>query len=629
MLSIARQLRRLAVDLPRTLIIVWHGAGSLSLIWSSLLIIQGLLPPLSLYLVRSLVDQLVAAVNADGRQADLHPLLLTAGLLAAMMVAGELLNSLSDWINVAQSEFISDHVRTLIHKKSTQIDVMFYELPYYHDQLERARNQASSRPLALLQNFGNLFRDIISIFGVGVVLLQYSFWLPLGLLFSTLPAFLVVVYFNRLNHRWWEETTTERRWASYYDGLLTGAAFASELRIFGLGDRFQSAYRGIRRKLRNELLRLTKYQSLSRLGAQLFTLFLFVVIMAWMAWRALQGMGTIGDVALLFQAFNQAQRIVGSLLRNVGRLYTDSLFLENLFEFLNLQPTIVEPSNPEPAPEKLVHGIQFQDVMFLYPGAKRPVFDKFNLLIPAGKIIAIVGPNGAGKSTLLKLLCRLYDPTAGNITFDGTNIRQMEMSKLRRLITVIFQHPVSYSATVAQNIMLGDVTAELAPAEIETIAQSAGAHQFIMHLPQGYDTLLGKLFAGGNELSGGEWQRLALARAFVRRAQILILDEPTSALDSWSERDWFERLRQLAVGRTVILITHRFTIAKDADFIHVMDQGEIVESGTHEELLAKHGQYARSWQAQIQKVSTLAPDWPETPGAGAGNGRNGQRNATL
>ena len=250
-------------------------------------------------------------------------------------------------------------------------------------------------------------------------------------------------------------------------------------------------------------------------------------------------------------------------------------------------------------------GIRFQGVTFRYPQSTGEVLKDFNVTIPAGQVVAIVGANGAGKSTLLKLMCRFYDPEAGVITVDGIDIRDMRAIHLRRMMTVLFQWPVPYQVTAAENIAFGDLSARGGgPAELEIAGRAAGAHETIVGLPKGYDNLLGKWFANGVELSVGEWQRLALARAFFRRAPILILDEPTSALDSWAEADWFDRFRALANGRTAIIITHRFTIARRADMIHVMDSGRIVESGNHNRLLAQGGMYARSWSMQLENTAT-------------------------
>jgi ATP-binding cassette subfamily B protein len=341
-----------------------------------------------------------------------------------------------------------------------------------------------------------------------------------------------------------------------------------------------------------------------------------------MFWRALQGSATLGDLTLFYQAFQRGQGLLRTLLENVGQIYANTLFLGNLFEFLQLSSQMKDPPHPVMLQPVLKEGIRFQQVTFRYPGSERQILRDFNLTIPAGQIVAIVGANGAGKSTLLKLLCRFYDPEAGRITLDGSNIRDISLPSLRRMMTVLFQWPVPYQATAAQNIAFGDLSALRGVTELEMAARSAGAHDVIARLPQKYDTLLGKWFSKGAELSIGEWQRLALARAFFRQAPILILDEPTSALDSWAEADWFDRFRALANGRTAIIITHRFTIARRADMIHVMDTGRIVESGEHHDLLDRGGLYAQSWGLQVQEQPPSAGQ-PSAPSRNTGSLSNG------
>jgi ATP-binding cassette subfamily B protein len=520
--------------------------------------------------------------------------------MAGVLLLTELLRSAIEWIRTAQSELVQDHISALIHEKSVAVDLAFYESSEYYDHLNRARSDASSRSLTLLENSGSLLQNSITLVAMAAVLIPYGIWIPAILLISTLPALYVVLRLNRRYHQWWQQTTTDRRWLQYYEMLLTHSAVAAELRLFNLGPHFRSAYQVLRRRLRTERLKLIKDQSLGRLGAGAVALLISGTAMVWMVRQVLLGLMTLGDLALFYQAFNQSQNLMRSLLGNLGQIYTNSLFLSNLFEFLRLKPQILDPDKPLPVPLPLKKGIYFQQVSFRYPGSKRAALHDFNLTIPAGQVVAIVGDNGAGKSTLIKLLCRFYDPEAGRIELDGIDIRDISIAELRSLITVLFQSPIPYHTSAAQNIALGDLAAAPSTVEIEAAATGAGAHELIARLPQGYDTLLGKWFANGAELSGGEWQRVALARAFLRRAQIIVLDEPTSAMDSWAEADWLERFRTLANGRTAIVITHRFTLAMRADMIHVMRDGQIVESGSHDQLLAQGGLYAQSWAAQMQ-----------------------------
>jgi len=587
--------------LPRTLRLIWAATRNLTPIWGVLLVVQGLLPAAAVYLTRPLVDSVVAAVNAGGSWESIRPALFLAVLVGVVFLLVELLQSVASWVRAAQAELIRDHLSALIHEKSMAADIAFYESPEYYDRLEQARNELSSRPLALLESGGSLLQNVITLLAIGALLFPYGIWLPLALAMSTVPALLVVLRFNLRYHRWWIETTADRRRAQYYDGMLTTGPVAPELRIFDLGPYFQSAYQRLRGRLRSERLKLIRDQGIARLFAGVFGLVVLALAVAWMIWQVLQRRATLGDLALFYQAFNQGQGLLRSLLENVGQIYTNTLFLGNLFDFLKLKPEIVDPPKRVPVPHPLTQAIRFEDVTFSYPGTRRPVLQDFNFTIPCGQVVALVGANGVGKSTLLKLLCRFYDPQKGRITIDSVDIRDFSINDLRRTITVLFQLPVTYQTTAAENIAFGDLSANPAMGKIETAARLAGAHEIIARLPQSYHTPLGKWFSNGTDLSVGEWQRLALSRAFLRQAQIMILDEPTSALDSWAEVDWFDRFRSLAQGKTALVITHRLTVARHADIIQVMDAGAIVESGTHDQLLARGKLYAGSWFAQVQE----------------------------
>jgi ATP-binding cassette subfamily B protein len=591
--------------LPRTIGLIWTAARGWTVAWGILLVLQGLLPAVAVYLTRVLVDNLVPVIGAGISWERVRPTLLLGALLAGVMIVTELLQSVSRLIRSTQAELVRDHLSALIHQKSTAVDLAFYESPIYHDRLERARNDLNNRPLALLESSGSMAQNMITLSAMAALLTPYGIWLPCILLVGTSPVFYMALRFHRRHHHWWEKTTVERRRTQYYDMLLTDSGVAPELRAFDLGPYFRSVYGELRRKLRDERLKLSVEQSIGLVGAGLISVLIFASTMAWMGWRALHGLASLGDLVLFYQAFSRGQILIRSVLENLGQIFVNVLFVGNIFEFLGLDPRVVDPSQPLPPPLALRQGIHFQDVTFRYPGSDKPAVQNFNLTIPAGQIVAIVGANGAGKSTLIKLLCRFYDPQAGCIRLEGIDIRELSLQELRRMITVLFQWLVPYQTSAAQNIALGDLSIKASSAELEVAARAAGAHEIISRLPEGYNTLLGKWFANGTELSMGEWQRIALARAFLRRAQIIMLDEPTSALDSWAEAEWFQRFRALAKGRTAIIITHRFTIARRADMIHVMDEGRIVESGTHEDLLRLGGFYSQAWFTQVQDRADL------------------------
>ena len=586
--------------LPRIFGLVWTTTRLYTSAWAILLVVQGLLPAAIVFLSRLLVDALVGALGSGTSWETVRPVLLLASLMGGILLLIELLHSAIEWVRTAQSELVRDRISALIHEKSVALDIAFYESAEFHDRLERARSDANDRSLALLEGAGSLLQNGITLVAMASMLIPYGLWLPPVLLASTLPALYVVVRFNHRYHRWWQRTTPDRRWTKYYDTMLTHSGAAPEMRLFGLGGRFMSAYRGIRCRLRSEQLGLVTRQSLARIFASGAAVLISGAAMVWMVWRALLGLVTLGDLVLFYQAFNRGQGLMRSLLSNVGQIYANSMYLGDLFEFLELKPWVGDPAHPVSVPSPLREGIAIRRVTFSYPGSDHAALKEFDLVIPAGRTVAIVGPNGAGKSTLVKLLCRFYDPGAGSIKLDGIDVREFPVEELRRRITVLFQVPVRYHATVAENIAMGDVTSEPGAAEIETAGRDAGAHEMITGLPRGYETLLGKWFVDGTELSGGEWQRIALARAFVRQAPIIVLDEPTSFMDSWAEVDWLERFRALATGRTAIIVTHRFTTAMRADEIHVMNHGRIVESGSHHELLVRGGLYAESWAAQTQ-----------------------------
>lgn len=601
-----QHLRKRANYLLRTLHIIWQTAPAWTFAWMMVLCLQGMLPVGMVYLTKPLVDGLSTALPQRSWQA-FHPLLGLLVCMAVLLLLIDVFQSGAGFIRSIQTELVQNRITRLIHEKSISVDLTFYESADYYDQFHRARNDAYTRPLALLDDMGRFIQHSITLLGMSTLLLPFGIWLPLALAASTLPGLLVAVRYNQHHHTWYRRTTADRRWANYYDWRLTDGEGAAELRLFGLGTSFMAAFRILRERLLHEQIGLQREQIIGQMISSCISLLIVGLAMLVIIQQALNGLMTLGQLLVFYQIFDRGQILLRSLLSSMASIYSHSLFLSDLFAFLDLQPQVIEPSEPIAVPQVTSHSVRFHQISFQYPGSERVALENFDLNIPAGQVVAIVGPNGAGKSTLVKLLCRFYDPTAGSVEIDGIDIRKFALNDLRRLITVLFQMPQAYHATAGENIAISDLEHDTNQQAIEGAAKAAGAHEVITRLPQTYNTLLGRWFADGAELSGGEWLRVALARAFLRRSPIVILDEPTSFMDSWAENEWLERFRTLVKGRTTLIISHRFTTAMRADIIYVVDQGRVVESGSHQELLQLGGLYAVSWQAQME--ASEAPEY--------------------
>jgi|694.fasta_scaffold151149_2 ATP-binding cassette subfamily B protein len=608
-----RTLRTQLHYLPQALTLVWKAAPGWTAVTVASLVIQGILPVIMVFLTRHLVDSLVNVAQNRTDPALLSAAIMNALFMGLLLLIREGIGSASGYLRKALAEAVGDWMNNLVHKQALALDLQFYESPSYYDQLHRASIDAIDRPLALLETVGKLLQNTITLVAMSGILLTFAWWMPLALLVGTLPALWAALRTTMRFHAWHLKHTIDQRRLSYYHRILSTDMAAAELRLFDLGEHFSNAYRELRNRLRTERLQLTGEQTLVQFLAGLLGLLTLALTLAWTFGQALAGRFSLGSLAMFYQTINQGQQLMRSLLTGVGEIYDNLLFLEDLFTFLELKPTLVDPADPVYVAPGLCQGVRLEGITFQYPDSQRASLVHFNLTIPAGKIVAIVGENGAGKSTLIKLLCRFYDPTEGRITWDGVDLRQMRMTDLRRRITVLFQKLVPYHDRADDNIRFGDLAGQPTEADIVAAAQAGSAAEIIDKLPQGYATVLGRWF-GYTELSVGEWQRIALARAFVRQADLIILDEPTSAMDSWTENAWMARFRELVAGRTALMITHRFTTAMQADMIHVMVAGQIVESGSHAELLAYNGRYAQSWRQQMhqaQVIEGIAPFQPD------------------
>jgi ATP-binding cassette subfamily B protein len=432
--------------------------------------------------------------------------------------------------------------------------------------------------------------------------LLFSFHWGVGavLFVAAVPGVLTQVKYAMQMYRWQRKQTPLERQTAYFNWMLTGDLFAKELRLFGWGPMFMNRYREARMQLRKEKFGIAIRRSIAAFAAQAGVVLVVVASYAFIAYRAVHGAITLGDMVMYFAAFQRGLANLQQVFGGLASLYEDGLFITNLYEFLDLKRNVKEPEHPRAFPKPIQSGIVFDRVGFQYPSDSRKVLDGISLNVRRGETVALVGANGSGKTTLIKLLCRLYDPTDGVIRLDGMDLREFDTAGLRREIGVVFQDYVRYNLTARENIWFGDLARPSDDQGIVAAARKSGAHNVLQRFDRGYDTMLGKWFEDGEELSTGEWQKLALARAFLRDAQIVILDEPTSAMDAKTEYEVFHKFRELSRGRTAIIISHRFSTVRMADRIFVVAGGRITESGTHDELLRAAGQYARLFETQAQ-----------------------------
>jgi ATP-binding cassette subfamily B protein len=579
---------------------VWGIAPRWTLATLVLAVVQGVLPLLGLLLLREIVDAVVAGVTAPDKSAAFATVAwwVAAAALVGLMTA--LARSVALLVGEAHAVVVTDHMSDLIHAKSVVVDLEYYEDARYYDVLHRAQQEAPYRPTRMVGDLMLAGQSLVTLVGVVGVLFAIHWSVGLIIAAAALPSAYVRLQHSGRLYEWQRRRTAAERRSSYLHWLLTDGAHAKEVRIFGLGGPLRGWYRDLREELRAERLGIARRRAAADLGSQAVATAAVFGTFAYIAWRAVQGLITLGDLMMYYQALQTGLGALQGLLGAMAGLREHDLFLTSYREFMALETKVVEPARPVAVARPLRQSIAFEGVSFAYPDSGRTVLEHVDLTIRPGEVTALVGPNGSGKTTLVKLLCRLYDPQGGRVTRDGVDLREMSTTDLRRGVGVIFQDFARYQLTARENIWLGDVALERGDAAVERAAREAGAHELIAGLPRGYDTMLGTWFEEGEELSTGEWQKVALARAFVRDADVLVFDEPASALDPLAERSVFERIRELARGRAVVLVSHRFSTVREADVIHIVDAGRVVESGAHEELLARRGVYAAMYEVQAR-----------------------------
>ena len=532
---------------------------------------------------------------SDFRQQILIYVLIELGLVL-LLTASQRLNMLCQSILRA---LLGNKINVMILEKALTLELGHFEDSEYYDKLVRARREASSRPLSLIVKTFDLFRDVITLVTIGIFLFQFSAWASILLLIAGVPAFAAENKFSGEAFRNQRRRSAERRLQVYLEMVLTREDGVKEVKLFQLGKHFLKRYIEIFNRIYREdkslVLRRTAWGYIFGLLASLSFYFAY----GWVGFSAILGVITIGQMTMYIAQFRIGQNAVTSSLTAINGMYEDNLYLSNLDEYMNHE--VPELSGTKAYGPIRGDGVRFEDVSFIYPGSAKPALDKISIHIKPGESLAIVGENGSGKTTLIKLLTRLYKPTSGRIFLEGLDLEEWDIDVLRKKVGVIFQDFNRYQLVVGENIGIGDIKDSDDLERVQEAAQKGMADSFIKDLPDAYSTQLGAWFKNGRELSGGQWQKIALSRAFMRKsADILVLDEPTAAIDAKAEAEIFAHFRELTKNRISIIISHRFSTVRMADHIIVFEKGRVVEEGSHPELIEKQGIYENLFQLQAQ-----------------------------
>jgi ATP-binding cassette subfamily B protein len=600
--SLLEQLRQSLSHVRMTLRLVWQSSKGQTVALAVLTLVGGLVPLGVAYAGKRIVD----AVVAGSRQATLQWVMVELGLVVALALVQRGLGLVRSVLGMR----LGVDINVMILEKALHLDLRFFEDSEFYDKLTRARREASSRPIALVTDSFALVQSIVTLVGYGALLLRFSAWSVAVLCIATIPATIAEMRYSKLAFKIRNWRSPESRRLMYLEYVLANDEHAKEVKLFGLGplllDRYKALSEEFYEQDRRLYLQRAKWtQALSLVGTGAF-----YAAYASMALMAAAARLTLGNMTMYVLAFRQGQQSFQSVLSAIGSIYEHNLYMSNLWEYLRLASEHVEPAKPQDgralaegtqpdgAPGR---GIELEDVGFRYPGKQAWALRHVTLSIPAGESLALVGENGAGKTTLVKLLTRLYEPTEGRILLDGRDVRDWDAGALRKRFGVLFQDFNQYQLKIRENVGMGSVEHMGDEPRIERAVESGGAREVVTTLAGGLDAPLGRWFQDGTELSGGQWQKIALARAFMREeADVLVLDEPTASLDAEAEHAVFERFRTLARGRTTIVISHRFPTVRMAHTIVVLDHGQVAEKGTHDELVARGGKYARMFSLQAE-----------------------------
>jgi ATP-binding cassette, subfamily B, bacterial len=588
------------------LMMIWRTSRGLTAASMVLRLFRAVLPVVTLYVGKLIIDNVVRLVQAPDKPETLG-LWLDSGLLNrlilllvcefALAVLADVLGRVVSLVDSLLAERVTNASSVRLMEHAAKLDLEDFEDSEFQDQLERARRQTSGR-MTLMGLLFSQAQDLVTVISFAAGLIFYAPWLIALLLLALVPAFIGEAHFNAQSYSLDFVRTPERRELDYVRQTAASVETAKEVKIFGLNGflidryiRLATAFYAANRRL---ALRRASWGGLfTAIGTVGYYL-----AYAYITWRTLTGKFSIGDLTFLAGSFLRLRSLLEGLLTSFSSTAGQALYLNDLFSFFEVKPEILSPQNPRRFPDPIARGFEFEDVGFRYPGSERWAVRHLSFTLYAGEVLALVGENGAGKTTLVKLLARLYDPVEGRILLDGHDLREYDLEALRGNMGVIFQDFVRYNLSAGDNIAVGKIAARNDRARIDRAAKRSQADEVIAKLPDGYQQMIGKRFKAGIELSGGEWQKIAIARAYMREAAVLILDEPTAALDARSEFEVFQRFKELSAGKTAILISHRFSSVRMADRILVLADGQIEAAGTHDELLAQSGRYSELFELQ-------------------------------
>ncbi len=581
----------------KALDLVWQSAPGWATVNIIISVLQSFFPLVLIWLIKLLIDEITAAVTSGGTAERIIPLVIA---VVVIYFLDEISSASAFYVRRNQSVRLEEYMYELLHAKAVRLDLINFEHPGYYDSLSRAVSEAPWRPNSILDNIISMFRGIISLILMAGILLSLHWGATVLLIVVNIPGIWLRLHYADILYNFQKEQTPETRKTAYFNWLLTGDRPSREIRLFGLGDYFISLFKKSYNKQKAEELNILRKRTLIEAVTDLFKALSFLILLLIVARQTVSGVLTLGQMAMFILAFRQGMSYIKDVFNSVGSLYEDGLFIGDVFGFLGLKESVTA-FPPVITPAGLKSGIVADRVSFTYPGNQKPSLENVSLEIKKGEIIALVGPNGAGKSTLVRLLTRLYDPGSGNIRLDGQDIRAMDPQEYRKYFSVVFQDFMLYNLSAGENIRLGNIESAKDLSSLRQAARSAGVDELLNNLPKGYDTVMGTLFDESRDLSWGEWQKIALARALFREAPVLILDEPSSSLDADTEYEIFRRFRDIVRGRTAILITHRLSNVTLADRIVVLENGSVAESGSHDELMKKQGRYYEMYTKQSSR----------------------------